>query len=169
MMQKTHSRKKSDQMMDIAQLYVEQGGEEPIDLTKLALFAINHGHWSKGDLASLRTQICKREFSRAFREQYHNDPQGRQVRTYHAVLRSDVDSEQKTFWDDMRRAPEEHMEVAFQQRRSQIVGGCTQLKTDVDSWNDNNAAGGDFQFELDFTEDVAERTQPTEYQPNKPR
>ena len=168
-MSKTLSRKKTDQMMDIAQLYVEQGGEEPIDLAKLAIFAINNDHWEKKDLSSLRMQICKREFSRAFREQYHQDPQGRSARTYHAVSHSDNESGQQTFWDDMRRAPAEHMEAAFQQRRSQIVGDCTQLSTDVESWNDNNTVGGGFQLLLDFTDDVAERSQPTEYDPKRPR
>jgi hypothetical protein len=160
------SRKKSDQMMEIAQLYIEAGGEEPIDLDKLANFAIDKGYWQKGNLASLRVQLCKREFSKAFRDQHHSDPQGRQVRTWHAAVNKS--GEQGTFWGDIRSAPEEHMEVAFQQRRSQIVGDCTQLKTDVDSWNDNNTHGGSFQLILDFTDDAEERQQPTKYVP-KPR
>lgn len=165
----TFARKNSSQMMDIAHLYVESGGTEPIDLGKLADFAINHGHWKKTNLSTLRRQICKREFSRAFREQYHADSHVRHVRTYHAVLNNEGDGRQKVFWDDMRRAPEAHMEMAFHQRRSQIVGDCTQLKIDVDSWNDNNIAGGNFQLLLDFTEDAAERTQPTKYRPQQPR
>jgi len=155
--------------MDIARLYIESGGEEPIELDKLADFAIDNGHWSKGNLTALRKQICKKEFSRAFREQYHTDDKDRHVRTFHAVVKNEGEGKQKTFWDDMRRAPEEHMEVAFQQKRSQIVGGCTQLKINVDSWNENNSFGGYFQLLLDFAEDVAERTQPTEYRPQRPR
>ena len=165
----TMIRKKSLQMMDIARLYIESGGAEPIDLGRLADFAIDNGHWSKTNLATLRKQICKKKFSRAFREQYHTDSQGRHVRTYHAVLKNEGEGKQRTFWDDMRRASEEHMEITFHQRRTQIVGDCTQLKIDVDSWNDNNSVGGNFQLLLDFTEDAAERTQPTTYRPQQPR
>jgi hypothetical protein len=161
-------RKKTDQMMDIVHLYLEAGGEEPFDLETLAKFAMVNGHWERGNADELRLQMCKREFSRAFREQHHRDPQKREVRTYHAVQTSEGNGK-KIRWGDMRKEPPEHMEVAFQQRRSQIVGDCTQLRNDVDSYNDNNAYGACFQLELDFTEDAAERLQPTKYQPAQPR
>lgn len=162
-------RKITDQMMDIVRLYVESGGEEPIDLGKLSKFAIENGHWSRGNTDDLRAQLCKRQFSRAFREQHHRDPQERYVRTFHATNSKAADGKQTTFWGDVRTAAPDHMEVAFQQRRSQIVGDCTQLKNDVDSFNDNNSYGAYFQLELNFTDDAAERLQPTKYQPAQPR
>lgn len=161
----TTKRKKSDAMLDIVQLYLESGGTEPIDLDNLARFAINNQHWNKG--GSKLLQLCKREFSRAFREQYHNDPQGRHVRTYHATKNRTSDGRQQVFWADMRSAPAEHTESAFQQRRTQIVGDCRQLKVDVDSYNDNNKFGRHYQLILNFIDDVAEREQPTTYRPNK--
>jgi len=48
------------------------------------------------------------------------------------------------------------MHVALQQRRSQIVGDCKQLKTDTDSYNENENAGEPIQMVLDFTRDVEE-------------
>ncbi len=48
------------------------------------------------------------------------------------------------------------MEIAFQQRRQQIVGDCRQLKTDVDSFNDNGEPGPTIQMVFDFSEDLAE-------------
>ena len=48
------------------------------------------------------------------------------------------------------------MEVAFQQRRQQIVGDCRQLKTDVDSYNENGDLSQPIQMIFDFTEDLAE-------------
>lgn len=162
-------RKKTDQMMDIVQLYLEAGGAEPIDLAKLAKFAMEHGYWERGNADELRLQMCKREFSRAFREQHHRDPQKREVRTYHAVITNEGGGKKTTQWGDVRKADPEYMEVAFQQRRSQIVGDCTQLRNDVDSFNDNNNYGAHFQLELDFTEDAAERLQPTQYHPKQPR
>jgi hypothetical protein len=154
--------------MNIARLYMDDGDEGPINLNSLAKFAIANGHWHVGDLEDIRLQKCKQAFSRAFREQYHRDPQGRHVRTWHAKV-DKSGSEQQTFWGDMRTAPDEHMEVAFQQRRTQIVGDCTQLKTDVDSWNDNNTYGKHWQLVLDFADDVEERNQPTKYRPNRPK
>jgi hypothetical protein len=166
-MPKTLERRNSQQMLDIVALFMASGGTEPVDLDELARFAINNGHWKKH--TSKMLQLCKREFSQAFREQYHSDPQQRSVRTYHAVKSRDGEGEQHVLWADMRTAPGEHMEAAFQQRRQHIVGNCRQLKSDVDSFNDNNAYNMNYQLVLDFGDDVAECEQPTKYRPGQPR
>ena len=59
-------------------------------------------------------------------------------------------------WGDARTAPRQFMEVAFQNRRQQIVGDCRQLKLDVDSFNENRNPDRPIQLVLDFTDDVAE-------------
>ncbi|HUT73485.1 MAG TPA: hypothetical protein VM221_01470 [Armatimonadota bacterium] len=89
------------------------------------------------------------------REQYVTDPQGRSVRAKH-VARVNRNGEQLPLWADIRSASREHMEIAFQQRRQQIVGDCRQLKTDVDSFNENRNPGAPIQMVLDFTYDVEE-------------
>lgn len=66
------------------------------------------------------------------------------------------DGQQLVFWADIRTADRRHMEIAFQQRRHQIVGDCRQLKVDVDSYNDNTNPGGAIQMIFDFTQDLAE-------------
>ncbi|NQT17729.1 MAG: hypothetical protein HQ582_33545 [Planctomycetes bacterium] len=158
----------NEQMLDIAAAYLAQGGTKPYDLGDLAAFAINGGHY-QGQAKALLQQ-CKRDFARAFREQYHTDPQGRDVRTYHAAERQDDGSVQKVFWADMRDAEPGHMELAFLQRRNQIVGDCVQLKKDADSYNDNNKDGASIQLTFDFTDDIAEREQPGDkYRPDQPR
>jgi hypothetical protein len=48
------------------------------------------------------------------------------------------------------------MEVAFQQRRNQIVADCLQLKNDVDSYNENRKPVSPMQMIFDFTDDLAE-------------
>jgi hypothetical protein len=156
----------NDRMLDITERYLAQGGETPIDLSALAQFAIRNKLWEGQGTALV--QLCKRDFSRAFREQYHTDPQGRSVRTFHAVSRPSSAGKQGVFWADMRDAPPEHMELAFSQRRNLIAGECIQLKKDVDSYNDNNTSGYLIQMVFDFSEDIAEREQPTKYRP-KPR
>jgi hypothetical protein len=53
-------------------------------------------------------------------------------------------------------APREHMELAFAQRRQQIVGDCIQLSIDVDVYNGRNADKEPKQIVLDFEDDVNE-------------
>jgi len=157
----------NDRMLEIVERYLAQGGETPIGLDALARFAIRSGDW-QGQRTDL-VKLCKRDFSRSLREQYHTDPQGRSVRTFHAVSRPSSGGRQGVFWADVRQAPVEHMELAFAQRRNLIVGACLQLKRDVDSYNDNNESGATIQMVFDFSEDIAERQQPTDYRPRQPR
>jgi hypothetical protein len=48
------------------------------------------------------------------------------------------------------------MQMAFQQRRQNIVGDCLHLRTDVDVYNDKHSDQLPLQLSLDFTQDVAE-------------
>jgi hypothetical protein len=48
------------------------------------------------------------------------------------------------------------MEIAFQQRRQQIVGDCRQLKADINSYNDNRSPDRPIQMSFDFTWDIEE-------------
>jgi len=98
---------------------------------------------------------CAEQLSRAMREEYIQDPQGRMVRAKHAA-RVERDGEQLVLWDDIRTADRRHMEIAFKQRRHQIVGDCHQLKIDVDSYNDNGNTEAPIQLIFDFTDDLAE-------------
>jgi hypothetical protein len=54
-------------------------------------------------------------------------------------------------------APREHMQRAFTQRRSQIIGDCFQLKVDVDVYNKMNPDQLPLPLILDFTDDMKER------------
>jgi len=89
------------------------------------------------------------------REDYITDPQGRRVRAKHAA-RFEEGGRQKTLWADITTASRNHMAVALQQRRQQVVGDCWQLKMDVDSYNDNKSPGDPIQMIFDFTDDLAE-------------
>lgn len=63
---------------------------------------------------------------------------------------------QLVLWADMRTAPRGHIELAFKHRRQKIVGDCRQLKTDVDSYDDNNPSEQPIQMIFDFTKDLEE-------------
>ena len=110
--------------------------------------------------------LLAEDFATAMREEFFTDPQGRRVRQKHAIREirelPDGSHEQLMFWVDMDDATPEQMQVAFQQRRFQILGDCRHLKTDVDSFNDNNKYGAHIQMVFDFNEDLAELDQPVE-------
>ena len=125
----------------------------PFTSKQVAAFGLGNGRIRphQGKLLS----IVAEEISRAMREQYIKDPQGRSVRAKH-VARLVVEGEQKMLWDSIDRAERPFMQVAFQQRRQQIVGDCKQLKTDVDSYNENWNSAGAIQMSFNFTADVEE-------------
>ena len=98
------------------------------------------------------------QLSQAMRAEYKTDSRGRRYRANHA-RRALRNGEQTTIWATMEHASHEHMEVAYTQRRQQIVSDCLQLKTDVDVYNDHIPEKGnpEIPLDLDFTEDVAAR------------
>ena len=141
-------------LQHIADKYRESGQPWPAATRDMAAWAIREGLW-KPSHSDLLNQ-CTDQLARAMREEYITDPQGRLVRAKHAakVWRN---GELIGLWDDIRTADRQHMAVAFQQRRQQIVGDCRQLKTDVDSYNENqNRDGTPITLVLDFTQDVEE-------------
>jgi hypothetical protein len=160
---------------EIVEAYREADQPWPAEARAIAIWAINSGHWrpSRGRVISQ----CARDLARAMREEYYTDPQGRHVRVKHAARYAENTEggakRQSTLWDDIRTSSHEHMKRAFALRRGQIVGECKQLKTDIDSYNDNNSEGKMIQTSLDFRDDVAEALQPTTYVPygrgGKPR
>jgi hypothetical protein len=135
------------------QQYRDSGRPWPATSREIAVWAIGSGLWKPSQSAIIT--ICAEAFAAAMREEYFTDPQGRTVRAKHAakVVRA---GKQLTLWGDMRTENPKFMATAFQNRRSQIVSDCRQLKLDVDSYNENRKPPKPFQLILDFTDDVAE-------------
>ncbi len=158
---KLKKRTKSEFMHDIINQYVEETGEVEFDMHDAADWAIKHALWEPSPV-DIRQQ-CARELSRAARDEYYEDPQGRRVRRKHPIRTG-----QGVLWADIELAPPEHMKMSLQQRRGYIVCDCVQLRTDQDSYNDNNKHGAEIQLCFDFTEDVDERMMPSEYPESRP-
>jgi hypothetical protein len=146
----------NEQLQRIVREYQEETGlSGPISLRIVADWAIRTGRWHARPGALVRQ--CAEQLAIALREEYYNDPQGRRVRTKHAIrVPIREKGEQSHFWDDIRTAKREHMVLSIQQRRNGIVFDCHQLKTVVDSYNDNGNLGDPIQLVMDFTADVAE-------------
>lgn len=141
-----------DQLRSIAnQYFAEHDGTATA--RDIAAWAMQMGLWAPHP-GSLIHQ-CAEELSRAMREEYITDPQGRMVRAKHAA-RMRENGLQFTLWADIRTASPTHMLRAFQQRRRQILGDCGQLKADVDSYSDNRQPEQPIQVIFDFTLDLAE-------------
>lgn len=129
--------------------YHAAGESLPLTAKKLAAWAIRTGRWQP-HRDSILSQGA-REAADALREEYYTDPQGRRVRKKHVYA-----EKQEMFWADIEEAKPEQMEMSFALRRKQILGDCHQLKTDADSYSDNNPHGVRFQLVFDFTDDLAE-------------
>lgn len=141
----------SEQMQKMVQTYRSSGGKWPASSREIAQWAISTRHWTPQ--ASAIVAQCADQISKALRDEYYTDPQGRKVRINHAAH---SDGEQLVLWDDIRTATPEHMLLSFQQRRQQILGDCRQLKNDADSYNENRQPAVKIQMVFDFTLDLVE-------------
>lgn len=139
----------TEQLQSIVSEYLAAGQTWPATTREIAGWAIRAKLWQPHPDSAVAQ--CAEQLAGAMREEYIVDDQGRHVRAKHAAR-----IEQKVLWDDIRTAPRDHMEIAFQQRRQQIVGDCHQLRTDADSYNDNANPGVAIQLVFDFTADLAE-------------
>jgi len=152
-MNKTLAKTYAEQLRDIVKEYRHSGEPWPATAREIAVWAYNNEEVVPRP-GSVVKQIAK-DFADAMREDYYTDPQGRKVRTMHAA-RKHVDGKQKMLWDDIRTAETAHIERALQLRRQQIVGDCSQLKKDQDSFNDNNIYGAKIQLNFNFEKDLEE-------------
>ncbi|MBI3844008.1 MAG: hypothetical protein HY292_05140 [Planctomycetes bacterium] len=149
------TRTKSEAFQEIVELYRAAEQPWPATMRDVAAWAIEKKLWVP-ERASLVRQLAD-ELARALRDEYFTDPQGRRVRAKHPALFK-KEGETQMLWADIRdeSTTHEHVERSVQVRRHQIIGDCKQLKTDVDSYNENFNHGTPIQLVLDFTLDVLE-------------
>jgi hypothetical protein len=133
--------------------YREAGQPWPATSRQIGAWMMSNDLW-KPHPERVLTQ-CAEDISRALRDEFFTDAQGRTVRAKHAA-RVGRGAAQLVLWADVRTAPREHMEIAFKQRRQQIVGDCRQLRDDVESFNQNRSAERPIQVVFDFRDDLAE-------------
>lgn len=144
----------SEQLQRIVRDYRAAGMPWPASSRDIAAWAIDNHLWQAHRSALINR--CAEEIADALRDEFYTDPQGRRVRTKH-VARVEIDGQQVPLWDDIRSGNRDHFLISVQQRRQQIVADCLQLRTDVDSFNENNNLGAAVQLILNFTPDVEER------------
>lgn len=140
----------------IVQEYREHGEGWPAEAREIAAWAIRTRRWEPQQSKIIGQ--CAADISRAMREEYHTDRQGRRVRTKHAArLPRSGQPEQAMLWADVRTASRDHMDTALKLRRKQIVGDCRQLSVDVKSYDENYNTGEPVQISFNFTFDLIEQ------------
>lgn len=142
-----------DQLRGIANEYYKTHSD-PATTKEIAIWAVRNHLWHPQPADVI--DRCAEELSRAMREEHLTDPQGRSVRAKYVARVKDSAGQTRFEWADIRTAPPHFMKIAFQQRRQQIVGDCRQLKTDVDSYNENAKPETPIQIVFDFTRDLEE-------------
>jgi hypothetical protein len=154
------------EMIDIVNRWKVAGGKWPAPIGEITDFALSNGLYN---LDARVRQMCAEELADAMREEYIHDADGRPVRKLHAARFAESDGKggriQKTLWADIDTADKSFMEVAFKQRRQQIVGDCRQLNNDVTYFNSKRPVKEHIQLLLDFRDDVAEGEMSDEYNP----
>jgi hypothetical protein len=141
------------QMQRIVDEYRLEGLPWPTSAKNIADWAISTARWELPAAAVRRR--CADDIASAMREEYMTDRKGRRVRLLHPAP-LETEGQTEMIWDDIRTAPRDHMLVSFQHRRRGIVGDCRQMKTDVDSYNDDHPDAEPIQIVFDFTMDLAE-------------
>jgi hypothetical protein len=161
------AKTKTEFLQDVVEAYRSTGQPWPTTARNIGAWAIREGHWQ----APITNQIdqCAEEIAAAMRVEYFTDPQGREVRKKHPyreiVELPNGKHIQQFLWIDMEdpNLKHEEAELALRYGRKLISGDCKQLKTSVDSYNDNNTHGKYIEISFNFSEDMAESEQPTVY------
>jgi hypothetical protein len=100
----------TEQLQRIINEYINAHQPWPATTREIAAWAIQHSLWQPQPSGLVRQ--CADELANAMREEYLVDPQGRTVRVKHVVREHQV-----ALWADIRTAPPEHMQIAFQRKR----------------------------------------------------
>lgn len=163
---KSTKKTKSEMLQDIVNDYIADGQEWPADRRTIAAWAVANRRWQQQRKSAV--DMCAADLAEAMRQEMETDPQGRTVRAKHCAKITEKDESgklvQKTLWFD-RDAPPNLMHISLQQRRKAILGDNRQLKTDQDSYNDNNKYGAQIQLSFNYEEDLHELEHDAEYEP----
>lgn len=164
-MAKRYKRTKTSMLQAIASEYMAMYGVDHCDPDELADWAIETGRWQ--DRPYDAHKRCRREIVDAMRLMHFEDPQGRSVRQMHPVRVKK--GENYVFeWYKIFELPPDKFKASVALRRDGVLATLKQMKTDQDSWNDNNTCGATLPlFVADFSADMEEMDQPEDSWPDE--
>lgn len=173
MLQPTARQRRGNQkMLYLVEQYKRAHPEEGEEINPhlIAPWAIRNGLWDQPPLTP--EELLRRSIRRALRDDYTEDPQGREIRKYHAVIREvrTQDGIRKlSHWLPIFDAPPDHMRISFALRRKAALNDVIQLKLDYDSYNENNKFNAILpELDCNFNKDLEEGSLPTEYPDEAP-
>jgi len=136
----------------------------------IADWAYEQGLWQRPKMDP--REVLRRLVSRALRNEYIEDSQGRGVRKFHATveeIQTSDGTQKRTKWLDIHEAPADHMRLALSLRRRAALADVVQLELDFEYWNENNRFGEKLPpMDYDFNADVEELKQPVDYPDSAP-
>ncbi len=150
-------KSKKQALQELVEQYRTENVIDSVNLDEAAAWMLRNKHWQPR--VKKQIEILKQELREALREEYFQDPQGRRVRKKHAQKTIEIvdgKPKQKVLWHDIETATRPEMQACSQQRRQGIVMDCKQLKTDVDSYNENYNKSVPIKLLWDMTEDLAD-------------
>jgi hypothetical protein len=135
--------------------YESRQGHRPVTMRQAFEWAVADGLLEVPEVDPI--DVGAERMANAVRGETRRDSLGRRYRVNHAV-RITKSGIQYTFWGTLGFCPISHMHKSLGQRRNMVIDDLFQLKTDADVFNESlDDKRQQFQIELNFTNDIAER------------
>jgi hypothetical protein len=148
--------------------YRKEVKDGEVELADVASWAIHQGLWAP----PIKSQVdqLRKELSAAMRSAVFVDENGHKVRKNYCVrrkiIREDGTNYVQAVWADIDVATHPFMHDSFAQRRDGVADICYQAEIDRRHYNAFRRKGNpEIKFALDFTLDVEDRMQSTDYNP----
>jgi hypothetical protein len=143
--------------------YIAETGDQAWTTKKVAEWVYASGRW-KQERKNAVSQLA-RDLSGAARNATMTDEHGNKVRKYHAFQ---LAPEQPTWWAEMESITRDQMDESKTMRREKFAAGCVKLHTDLDYCNRHHNPGDPLVFDPDFSKDIADKQQSSEYNDSAP-
>ena len=150
----------SRQMIAIIDEYKAVTGRAEVDQHEVATWAIANGKWTMPKV-DVRKKLA-RDLAIAAREDYIQDDNGEPVRRRHAYKLA-TGNGQQTLWVNIENATPTVMKLCVADRRRGIHNDVGQLDRDMNHYNKHYNPGAPIQTSFNFTEDMEEKSEQTEY------
>jgi hypothetical protein len=143
--------------------YIQATGDHAWTTLKIADWLIKTGQWEDQKINA--TRYLSRQLARAARQATITDEKGNKVRKYHAYR---LGPQQPMLWTEMDHIHRDHMDESKTMRRNTLAAGAIQLHLDLEYFNKNHNPGEPLLFDPDFTTDIEERSQSSDYDDTPP-
>jgi hypothetical protein len=152
-------------LLELIDRYIKESGEDNPDYHYVAAWAHR-----KGLLAPRQRDVVRQiaqDLARASNQDYITNEKGEPVR-HRLSYKETRGDKQLRFWFKMEGGTPEKMRLNASDRRNGAVMDVLQIVRDLNYFNENYNPGDPIQMDFDFTKDIADHEQPTEYEDSPP-